>query len=173
MSSFPERARQAENPELSVRQRLLALKDCVSRFPLYGHQATWQHLISWARIPLRPEDDLDSFTRAVAELRGARELWLPLTAEFAARRRAEKAVGRRQVPRRDRWLTWRLEVYCPNPALRPVESMARVVARVVAAHRDGSVFERDCVVCGAGRPVEQACPGCGVSILGRSAWRWR
>ncbi|MCK2240624.1 MULTISPECIES: hypothetical protein [unclassified Crossiella] len=173
MSSFPERSRQAEDAALPVRQRLLALQDCVKAFPVYGHHATWRHLITWARIPRRLEDDLDSLGRAVAELRAARGVWLPVVAEFAARRQAEKALGRRTLTRRDQWMTRRLEVYCPDPDLRPVESMARVVARVIDGYRDGSVWGRDCVVCGAGRAVEVACPGCGVFIPGSARWKWR
>lgn len=105
MSSFPAQAARVRDTGLPVRGRLLALRECVLRFPPYGFRATWHHLVVSAGLSawLESEENPESLVRAVDELAEARRLWLAETQAFEARRRRAKATGRRQPRRDERW----------------------------------------------------------------------
>jgi hypothetical protein len=99
---------------------VLALRESVLHFAPYGFRATWHHLVVSAALPVRLEDDPGSLLRAVDELEAARRLWLAEAQTFKARRRQEKAAGRRQ-PRRDEG--WHVSparlAFCPDPEVHP------------------------------------------------------
>jgi hypothetical protein len=179
VTSFPSAARKAGDPEISVPNRLLALRESVARFCPYGFRATWHHVILNAEVPRRLADDPDSLRRAAAELVEARQIWMAHREAFAERRRREKAVGRRGPTFGDRWYSWgdRL-AYCPDPAVHPRERLVVVVRRVMDAYLSGEDFSVFCPACGCMRPDDEPCPKCGVdtrkSLLRPvPVYRWR
>ena len=159
VTSFPAAARRARDSGLSPPERLHALRECVLRFCPYGFRATWHHLVSSARIPQRPEDDLASIDRAVTELEEAREPLLAHRAAYAERRRVEKARGRRvpdePLPR----LGGEIVAYCPDPERHPRERLVVVVRRVI----ETPPVDHLCPACGQERAVTEICPACGVT----------
>ncbi|MEU4218416.1 hypothetical protein [Actinoplanes sp. NPDC026623] len=57
MTSFPAQAQRVRDRGLPLRDRLLALRECVVHFGPYGFRATWHHLMVGAGVPRRLEDD--------------------------------------------------------------------------------------------------------------------
>ncbi|MEW9529142.1 hypothetical protein [Microbispora sp. NPDC049125] len=181
MTSFPAAARRVCDSALDPRERLLALRECVLRFPPYGFRGTWHHVILVARVPQRLERDLESLRRAIDEIEPARRVWMDHRAAYIARRHREKASGRRAadpVARVYSWAGWL--AYCPDPEVHPTERLAVVVERVLDAHARRRDSATACLVCGTARGLDQICPGCGVDPRGpittaraRSPYRWR
>jgi hypothetical protein len=184
MSSFATHRRRVLDESLPPRTRHTNLRSCLVRFAPYGFRATYHHLCLSARIPRRPEADPDSVVRAVEELHRARQLWLADERAYAARRRAEKALGRRQPPRDGSWRRWQRQwgniAHCPDPAFHPTEPLPVVVERVLRS----SVADADastCRVCGQrddtvvradGSLWEHVlCARCGVGLARRRAPR--
>ncbi|MFE9747116.1 hypothetical protein ACFYOT_19620 [Saccharothrix saharensis] len=163
MTSFPAAARRVRNDALTPRDRLLALRECTLNFAPYGFRATWHHLVVNARIPQQLEDDLDSLHRAVEELEEARAVWRGRTADFAERRRREKAAGRRVPSRADRWLGGGVHLRCPDFERHPGDRLSTVVRRVIAAREAGVDPTTTCLACGrAVKSANKRCPDCGV-----------
>ncbi|XVV17351.1 hypothetical protein ACQP2X_24130 [Actinoplanes sp. CA-131856] len=133
MSSFPAQAARVRDESLPLHRRMLALRECVLRFAPYGFRATWHHLLVSAGVPVWLEHDPDSLRRAVDELEEARDLWLAETRAFAARRRAEKAAGRRVPDTADAWRTTWMTV-SPAPEAHSTERLIDVIARLRATH---------------------------------------
>jgi hypothetical protein len=185
VTSFPAAARRVRDPDLAVRDRLLSLRECVVHFGPYGFRATWHHLIVSAHIPRRLEDDPESLNRAVTELEEARQLWMAQSAAFVARRRAEKAAGRRSPRRVERWYSWAGRLaYCPDPEVHPEERLPVVIQRLIEAYSSGADWSTNCPACGCARFENETCPRCGVDprdpaaalapdIRARLAYRWR
>ncbi|MBL7254014.1 hypothetical protein [Paractinoplanes lichenicola] len=96
MTSFPAQAARVRDTDRPLDRRLLALRECVLHFSPYGFGPTWHYLIRAARIPVWLETDPDALLRALALLEPARTRWLADTRSYEARRRSEKAAGRRQ-----------------------------------------------------------------------------
>ena len=139
MSSFPAQAARVRDPGLPLPRRLLALRECVLRFAPYGFRATWHHLVVSAGLPVYLEVDPDSLIRAVDELEQARALWRAETNAFAARRRREKAEGRRQPRRHEGWHARPgLLAVCPDPEAHPRGPLATEVERLITARRAGA-----------------------------------
>ena len=185
MTSFPTQARRVRDSELLPQDRLLALRECVVHFAPYGFRATWHHLLLSAAIPRRLEDDPESLLRAVSELEEARCLWMAQSSAYAARRRQEKAMGRRTPHRIERWYSWAGRIgYCPDPTMHPRERLAVVVQRLIEAYSSGKDWSAACPICGHDRSEVEACAGCGVDprgpaavlpndIRSRVAYQWR
>lgn len=162
MTSFPGQAARVRDADLPVRRRLLALRECALHFAPYGFRATWHHLIVSAGMPVRLDDDPDSLLRAVDELEEARQVWLGEMLAFAARRREEKAAGRRSARRDDAWHAWPgWLAFCPDPETHPRGRLAAVVRQLIAAYRSGPLDVRVCPACHA-RRSSLPCPRCGV-----------
>ncbi|MEV5137399.1 hypothetical protein AB0K71_09205 [Streptomyces syringium] len=106
MTSFETHRRRAHDTSRPVRARRAAFRTCVVCFAPYGFRAAYHHLCRSARIPADPCDDPASLIRAVEELHAARTLRVADETAFMARRRREKAAGRRHLTadgsRRDR-----------------------------------------------------------------------
>ncbi|GAB2619594.1 hypothetical protein Aab01nite_33700 [Paractinoplanes abujensis] len=96
MSSFPAQAARVRDLDLPLERRLLALRECALHFAPYEFRKTWHYLIAAARVPVWLEIDPDALLRALDLLEPARNRWLAETRSYAARRRLEKAAGRRQ-----------------------------------------------------------------------------
>jgi hypothetical protein len=183
VSSFPAQALRVRDAGLPPRRRLLALRECVLHFAPYGFRATWHHLVTSAGVPRRLADDPASLLRAIDELEEARGLWLAHSRAFARRRRREKATGRRNPRRGERWLSWRGQLaFCPDPELHPVERLAVVVRRLITAYDAGTVSLATCPVCGAARP-SPPCARCGADtrspsdvrapVQPQTSYRWQ
>jgi hypothetical protein len=163
VTGFPTAARRVRDIELASRERLLALRECVLRFPPYGFRATWHHLIVSASVPRRLDDDPLSLRHAVDELEQARLVWRAQSEHYAARRRREKAAGHRTPRRADQWPNWAgLIAYCPDFEKHPTERMAVVVQRVIAAYESGVDQLTTCRACGRSLTADTPCPRCGV-----------
>ncbi|MBB5803331.1 hypothetical protein F4560_003099 [Saccharothrix ecbatanensis] len=163
MTSFPAAARRVRDDALTPRNRLLALRECALNFAPYGFRATWHHLVVNARIPHRLEDDLDSLHRAVDELEEARAVWRGRAADFAERRRREKAAGRRVPSRADQWLGNGVHLRCPDFEQHPSDRLIMVVRRVIAAHESGVNPATACLACASAlKGANKRCPDCGV-----------
>ncbi|SBT40885.1 hypothetical protein [Micromonospora narathiwatensis] len=172
MSSFPAQAGRVRDVDLPVRRRLLALRECALHFSPYGFRATWHHLVVNAGLPVCLEEDPDSLLRAVDELDEARQIWLADTHAFTARRRQEKAAGRRNPRREDAWHTWPgWLAFCPDPEIHPRERLAIVVHRLIVAYRSEAVPSEVCPACNALRP-SLPCPSCGVCSWNPQAYPW-
>ncbi|SEF37469.1 hypothetical protein SAMN05421837_11429 [Amycolatopsis pretoriensis] len=184
MSSFPASADRVRDAGLASRDRLLALRECVLCFQPYGFRATWHHLIVSADVPRNLDDDPRSLTRAVDELEEARLVWRAQSEDYEARRRREKAAGRRDASRADNWRTWAgLVAYCPDLEKHPTERLVVVVRRVIAAYESGVDPLKTCRACGTQVTADTPCPDCGVDPAGptanrpeirvRTSFRWR
>ncbi|MEV0097012.1 hypothetical protein [Streptomyces sp. NPDC050738] len=167
MSSFTTHRLRVYDEALPPYRRLSNLRTCLERFAPYGFRATYHHLVRSAGIPGRLADDPAALVRAVEELHAARELWLPDTRLYAARRRREKQAGLRGAAAGDSWRRWGQIAYCPAPELHPRDPLPVVVARVLSAPDDGPL----CRACGLGPPgmlwnsgygTYELCTGCGV-----------
>jgi hypothetical protein len=169
MSSFSLQARRVRDRGLPLGHRLSALRECTLRYALYGFRATWHHLSITARIPKRLDHDPESLERAVAELEPAREIWLEYRAHLAARRRHEKAGGRR-VPHPGDLTPYggRLMAYCPDPDRHPRSGLVHVTRTLIAAYEAGPIDPPRCLVCRTSRAATELCPACGVAP---PAWR--
>ncbi|MBD0742720.1 hypothetical protein [Streptomyces sp. CBMA152] len=184
MSSFTTHRRRACDEGLPAYARLSNLRSCLVHFAPYGFRATYHHLCVSAGIPRNLEKDPNSVVRAVEELHEARQLWLADERVYAARRRADKARGFRQVRLDESWRGWQRGwgniAYCPDPTNHPDEPLPVVVERVLRS----SVPLDDapalmCRVCGSRdntsdwddglHSVHQLCGGCGVSLAERRA----
>lgn len=164
--------------------RLLSLRECVLRFAPYGFRATWHHLIVGAGVPRRLDEDPVALLRAVDEVEQARLVWLAHDEDYAARRRREKAAGRRVPSRADRWRCGdALIAYCPDFEQHPTGRLAVVVRRVIAAIESDTDLSATCRACGRELAENTPCHGCGVDPFGsfgfrvgmhaRTAHRWR
>lgn len=184
MSSFPAEASRVRDARLASHDRLLALRECVLCFGPYGFRATWHHLIVSANIPRDLDDDPLSLTRAVDELAEARLVWRAQAEDYAARRRREKAAGRRDAARADHWRSWAgLIAYCPDCEKHPTGRLAVVVRRVIAAYEAGVDPLGTCRACGQPVTADAPCRNCGVDPAGptanrpeirlRTSYRWR
>ncbi|MGK3208444.1 hypothetical protein [Amycolatopsis sp. MEPSY49] len=184
MSSFPASAGRVRDSGRASRDRLLALRECVLCFQPYGFRATWHHLIVGAGVPRNLDDDPRSLVRAVDELEEARLVWRAQSEDYAARRRREKADGRRDASRADHWRSWAgLIAYCPDFEKHPTERLAVVVRRVIAAYESGVDPLVTCRACGSSPTTDAPCPSCGVDPAGpaasrpgirvRTSYRWR
>jgi hypothetical protein len=163
VTGFLTSARRVRDTDLAARGRVLALRECVLRFPPYGFRATWHHLILSANVPTRIDDDPLSLRRAVDELEQARLVWQAHSADHLARRRLEKAAGRRTPSRADHWFHRAgLIAYCPDFRKHPTERLAVVVRRVIAAYEAGVDQWTTCRACGRSLTADYPCPGCGV-----------
>ncbi|MEV4680494.1 hypothetical protein [Streptomyces kurssanovii] len=185
MSSFDTHRRRVHDGRLPVRVRHTHLRSCLVHFSPYGFRATYHHLCLSARIPKPLDRDPDALVRAVEELRHARRLWLEGERAFAARRRADKARGRRQVAAHESWRHcrhgWRNIAYCPDPRFHPTEPLPVVVERVLRSPVPpaGSPATPTCRVCGSGdgarewhdgaHRIHQLCGRCGVGLAVRPA----
>jgi hypothetical protein len=172
VTSFPAAARRVRERDRTPRDKLLALRECVLRFPPYGFRATWHHLVVSANVPSVLDDDLDSLLRAVDELAQARRVFTRYRAAHAARRRREKARGRR-VPRgADRWLAVNAVIaYCPDFEKHPTGRLAVEVRRIIAAFEAEVDVSTTCRACGLGLTADAPCPRCGVDPSGVGARR--
>lgn len=170
MGSFPAQARRVRADDLELSGRLWALRECVLHFAPYGFRATWHHLVVNAGIPQSLKRDPRSLVRAVDELEEARLLWNAQWRAYAARRRVEKATGRRTPRKSDRWLSWRgMLAPCPDPEVHPSGRLAVVVSRLITVYSSGSVRARTCPVCGR---EAQPCPSCGIDARSPAEVRW-
>lgn len=184
MTSFPAAADRVRDAGLASRDRLLALRECVLCFAPYGFRATWHHLIVSASVPRRLDDDPASLERAMDELAEARLVWRARSEDYAARRRREKAAGRRDAARADHWRSWAgLIAYCPDFEKHPTERLVVVVRRVIDAFESGVDPLVTCRACRWPLTADAPCPACGVDPAGpeasrpgirvRTSFRWR
>ncbi|SBT41004.1 hypothetical protein [Micromonospora auratinigra] len=174
MTSFPAQARRVCDRTLAPQRRLYALRECTLHCAPYGFRATWHHLVVSAAIPRRLTDDLDALGRAADELQRARDVVLPRAEEYAARRRREKATGRRTPPNPPPWSSWGWSriAYCPDPERHPTAPLATVVRAVLERWAAGVDAATHCLACGTERRRPgRACPACGVHPDGPAA-RW-
>lgn len=127
---------------------------------------------------------LSPLLRAVDELDEARLVWRAQSEDYAARRRREKADGRRDASRADNWRSWAgLIAYCPDVEKHPTERLVIVVRRVIAAYEAGVDPLVTCRACGSSLTADVPCPACGVDPAGptadrpgirvRTSYRWR
>ncbi|MEU9196929.1 hypothetical protein [Streptomyces hundungensis] len=178
MAGFRSLARQVRDPRNDLALRRYSLRKCLERFAPYGHRATWDHLCRRHRIG--PEDRAPDPARLVAaleELEAARAVWLAYEVEFAARRKREKHAGLRRPGSFDDWhrRTWGGfgVAWCDDPRTHPVEPLAVVLGRMIAALRaqPGTL----CPVCRESRLVWSqdlthepwfgpVCSGCGILV---------
>ncbi|MEV0678612.1 hypothetical protein AB0I60_19050 [Actinosynnema sp. NPDC050436] len=171
MTSFPAAARRVRDDDLGLRDRVPALRECVLRFAPYGFRATWHHLV--VGVAERRPFDPKSLRCAVDELEQARAVWLPKGADYAARRRREKAAGSRTPSRADRWHSWAgVLAFCPDFEKHPTERLVVVVRRVVAASESGTDPSTTCRACGRRLTKPRPCPDCGVAPPGLDARRF-
>ncbi|GGT89286.1 hypothetical protein [Streptomyces violascens] len=98
MSGFATHRQRVHDGGLTARARHASLRTCAVMSAPYGFRATYHHLCRSAGVPAVLESDPQSLVRAVEELYAARQLCLADEAAYAARRRGEKAAGRRGVP---------------------------------------------------------------------------
>ncbi|MFC9388254.1 hypothetical protein [Streptomyces venezuelae] len=105
--SFGTYARRVRDEESSPARRHRALRSAVTEYAPLGYHATWAYLAATAL----PEPDLRrdpaALLRALDTLEASRAVRLRETTAFAARRRAEKAAGRRTVGGPPVFLPWR------------------------------------------------------------------
>ncbi|WP_344070303.1 hypothetical protein [Streptomyces crystallinus] len=162
---------------LSVRARHASLRTCVVMFAPYGFRATYHHLCRSAEVPARLEADPEALVRAVEELQTARALWLGDEAAYIARRRREKAAGRRSTRADGSWRdagrgSGGSLVYCPDPGFHPTDPLPVVVERVLGSRIVPGAVER-CRACVGengvvrwfdGREVYELCRVCGVAL---------
>lgn len=173
VTSFRAQARRVRDRDLPVQRRLYALRECTLHFAPYGFRATWYHLVVFAGIPRRLDDDPESLVRALTELEQARAVALPQALAYAQQRRQEKSAGRRVPMSPPPWASrgWSRIAYYPDPTHHPTGPLAAVVRRVLDGYASGT--EAACLACGTerrgpGRP----CTMCGVHPDGPGA-RWR
>lgn len=169
MGSFAAAAKRARDSSEDPVTRFWALRECSLHFPIYGFRATWHHLTIRAKVPGQLSEDPDSLTRAIDELEEARQHWRLLQTTYAARRRGEKAEGRRQPALTDQWLTATSLAYCPDPRRHPDERLVTVLHRLVDANMSQPQPQPRCAVCGTSRPVDTFCTACGVDPRGPDA----
>ncbi|WP_147437428.1 hypothetical protein [Micromonospora musae] len=172
MTSFPLQVDRVRDRRLPLQRRLHALRECTLHCAPYGFRATWHHLVVFARIPRRLEDDPDALVRAAEELQRARDVIVPRAMEYAERRRREKAAGVRVPRTRPLWNSWGGSgiAYCPDLEHHPTRPLAEVVQDVLDRHAAGISVATHCLACGIERPrPERACPTCGVHPAGPAA----
>ncbi|WP_371650875.1 MULTISPECIES: hypothetical protein [unclassified Streptomyces] len=167
---------------LSARARHASLRTCVVMFAPYGFRATYHHLCRSAGVPARLESDPGALVRAVEELQTARVLWLEDEAAYVARRRREKASGRRDTRADGSWRdvgrgSGGSLVHCPDPGFHPTEPLPVVAERVLGS----TLVPGEAPACRAcvgnngvvrwfnGREVYELCRVCGVALDSRDA----
>lgn len=96
--SFGTYARRVRDRDLPHRLRYGALRCAVNRYGPVGFRATWSYLSTLGDL----RSDEAALLRALDVLEVSRAAWLAETADFAARRRAEKARHRRSPTAADR-----------------------------------------------------------------------
>jgi hypothetical protein len=89
--SFGTYARRVRDRDLPHRLRHAALRGAVNRYGPVGFRATWSYLSTLGDL----RSDGAALLRALVVLEASRAAWLAETADFAARRRADKARHRR------------------------------------------------------------------------------
>ncbi|MFI0714448.1 hypothetical protein ACH4SK_28175 [Streptomyces inhibens] len=178
MASFETHRQRIHDVRLPVRARHAALRTCVVSFAPYGFRATYHHLCRSARIPVELAEDPASLVRAVEELHAARRLWLTDEAVFMARRRQEKAVGRRHPTAHGSWRdqgrgSQGSLAYCPDPEFHPTGLLSTVVERVLRSTVPATAAFCVCRACGSdagttawrsGYYLYRLCARCGVSL---------
>lgn len=92
---FGTDARRARDERLPLPTRHTALRCAVGTYRPLGYNATWAYLTATARPSPDLRQDPDSLLRALDTLEESRAVHLTEVAAFAARRRREKAAGRR------------------------------------------------------------------------------
>ncbi|SFI66332.1 hypothetical protein [Amycolatopsis regifaucium] len=163
MTSFPAAARRVRDTDLTPRDRLLSLRECVLCFAPYGFRATWHHLIVGADGPEGVDEGPLPLPRMVDELEEARFVWRAQVEDYVARRRREKAAGHRTPPRANRWRSWSgMLAYCPDFEKHPTDRLAVVVRRVIAAYDSGADPLVTCRACGQPLSADFPCLVCGV-----------
>ncbi|MBB4889702.1 hypothetical protein WEB32_33735 [Streptomyces netropsis] len=178
MTSFETHRRRVHDASLPVRARHAALRTCVVCFAPYGFRATYHHLCRSARIPADLRSDPASLIRAVEELHAARGLWVADEAAFMARRRQEKAVGRRHITSDGGWRDRGRGpagslAYCPDPERHPTEPLPTVLGRILRSRVPAAAASSMCRACGSdagttgwscGHYLHRLCARCGVSL---------
>lgn len=161
-----------------MRARHAAFRTCVVSFAPYGFRATYHHLCRSARIPADPRDDPASLIRAVEELHAARRLWAADEAAFMARRRRQKAAGRRHITADGGWRDGGRGpggslAYCPDPERHPTEPLPIVLGRILRSRVPAAAAASICRACGSdagtndwncGHYLHRLCARCGVSL---------
>ncbi|MEU6232889.1 hypothetical protein [Kitasatospora sp. NPDC047058] len=179
MAGFRTHRRLVHDDGLPVHRRHAALRTCLTRFAPYGLRATYHHLTLSARIPRRLDAAPGALVRAVEELHEARVLQLAQLERYAARRRAEKAAGRRAPGGPRAWWEagwWEApnSAWLHDPACHPPLRLPEYVRRQ-GALLDGAVLA-GCPACGdngrrrCGRPGtgSPSCAGPADGCCGRA-----
>ncbi|MER7497170.1 hypothetical protein ABT033_31795 [Streptomyces pharetrae] len=127
--SFGTYARKVRERRLPLTRRHTALRCAVGLYCPLGFDATWAYLAATACPAPDLRRDPAALLRALATLEESRAAHLAETADFAARRRAEKAAGRR-TPRASDTAARRV----PRRPTRTTPSRLGLVAAVADRH---------------------------------------